>query len=208
MTIPEIDTVTALMLVGCSIASITDATTGKILNVLTGPMVVAGLALNAWAGNWEVGVWGFVLATQIHLPLFFARIEKGGDVKLLMGIGACMGPTFILNTSFWYACLYLMVGPLVLLYRKRVKNLFVVGAHLAKKAQGLSGEDDLAEPPPTTILWTAPVIFGAALAAWQSAYPAGSSLEIGTQWVKTLAIIYAVVWILYKIVRRKAPRKS
>lgn len=207
MTIPEIDTATALMLVGCSIASVTDATTGKILNVLTGPLVVAGLVVNAMAGNWELGVWGLVLATQIHLPLFFARIEKGGDVKLLMGIGACMGPTFILNTSFWYACLYLVVGPLVLLYRRRIKNLVVVGKHLAHKAMTSSDSEDAAAPPPTTILWTAPVIFGAALAAWLSGYPADSA-ETGVQWVKTLAILYAVLWVLFKFIRRKSPKKA
>ena len=208
MTIPEIDTATALMLVGCSIASMTDATTGKILNVLTGPLVVAGLIVNAMAGSWEIGVWGFVLATQIHLPLYFAKIEKGGDVKLLMGIGACMGPTFILNTSFWYAVLYLVIGPLVLLYRKRVKNLLVVGIHLANKAKGGPGSEDSADAPQTTTLWTAPVIFGAALAAWISTYPAGTSLEIGTRWGQVLTVIYVIGWVLYKVIRGKVPQKS
>jgi Flp pilus assembly protein protease CpaA len=206
MTIPEIDTATALMLVGCGIASITDATTGKILNVLTGPLVLGGLVLNAYLGDWQIGVWGLVLATQIHLPMYFLRIEKGGDVKLLMGIGACMGPAFILNTSFWYACLYLLVGPLVLLYRKRLKNLIVVSKHLAQQAASGVPLDPEAQAPTATILWTAPVIFGAVLAAWWTGYPTDPGL--GMILVKILAILYAGVFVVYKLLQWNTARKG
>jgi len=208
MTIPEIDTATALMFVGCGIATITDATTGKILNVLTGPLILGGLAVNAFLGEWQFGVWGLVLATLTHMPLYFLKVEKGGDVKLLMGIGACMGPAFVVNASFWYACLYLVVGPLVLLYRRRLKNLVSTIKHLVvegivkravlKKA-GLPNIES--QVPTTTILWTAPVIFGAVLIAWWTGYPIDQ--ELGLILAKILTVLGVGIFVVYTFVRSK-----
>ncbi len=158
-----------LMLAGCAIASWTDATTGKILNVLTGPMIAAGLLVNMVAGDATLGIYGFLAATVIHMPLWFANVEKGGDVKLLMGIGACVGAYELIETTFWFAALYLPVGIGVLIYRRRLGNLAKVGVHMAKKATGTAGEDE--EAPPATVLWTGPVISTAAVVAWLTDLP-------------------------------------
>ncbi|MFT4624741.1 MAG: Flp pilus assembly protein protease CpaA [Myxococcota bacterium] len=159
-----------LLLVGCAIASWTDARTGKILNTLTGPMILGGLLVNSALGDWTVGVYGFVAAAVLHYPMWMLGVEKGGDVKLLMGIGACVGAWELIETTFWYAALYIPVGIGVLIYRRRLANLVKVSAHIAKKATGTADEGDVA--PSATILWTAPVISLAAVGAWLTDIPA------------------------------------
>ncbi len=155
-----------IMLVGCAIASYTDATTGKILNVLTGPMILMGLVSHTLTGDWTFGLYGFLAAAALHYPLWMLGVEKGGDVKLLMGIGACVGWMELIETTFWYAAVYIPVGLAVLIYRKRLGNLAAVGKHVAKKASGQRTEES--DRPESTLLWTGPVISVAAVIAWVS----------------------------------------
>ena len=162
---PEI----GVMLVGCALASYTDSTTGKILNVLTGPMIIGGLLVHTFGGDWTLGVYGFLAATVIHYPLWMLGVEKGGDVKLLMGIGACVGAYELIETTFWFAALYIPVGFGVLMYRRRLGNVKNVALHMAKKATGAAAGDE--EAPPATILWTGPVISAAAVVAWLTDLP-------------------------------------
>lgn len=152
----------AALLVGCLIASYTDARTGKILNALTGPMILAGLLIHAGSGNVSFGVLGLVCAFAIHFPLWQVGIQKGGDAKLLLGIGALVGWVEVLETTFWYALLYIPAGLAVLIYRRRLGNLVTVGKHLAASAAGKAGDQPA---PAATVLWTAPVISAGALGA-------------------------------------------
>jgi Flp pilus assembly protein protease CpaA len=152
----------AALLVGCLLASYTDARTGKIFNALTGPMILAGLLIHGASGNLLFGVAGFFCALAIHLPLWQIGIQKGGDAKLLLGIGALVGWVELLETTFWYALLYIPASLAVLVYRRRLGNLVTVGKHLAASASGKAGDEPA---PAATVLWTAPVISAAALAA-------------------------------------------
>ena len=93
-------------------------------------------------------------------------LTVGGDVKLLMGIGACVGWMELIETTFWYAAVYIPVGLAVLIYRKRLGNLAAVGKHVAKKASGQRTEES--DRPESTLLWTGPVISVAAVIAWVS----------------------------------------
>ena len=162
LTIPVIIT-----LLGAAIAAFTDARTGKIYNKLTGPLILAGLITNIALGQPTVGLLGFLLATAIHMPTWFLQIQKGGDVKLIMGIGACMGWEFIASFTLYYALLYLVIGLLTLIVRGRMFNLYMLFAfHLKERIAAARDKDSSAEKPELhafepTILWTGPVIFGA-----------------------------------------------
>lgn len=164
LTIPVIIT-----LIGTAIAAFTDARTGKIYNKLTGPLILAGLITNIAMGQPTVGLLGFLFATAIHMPTWFLQIQKGGDVKLIMGIGACMGWEFILSFTLYYALLYLVVGILTLLVRGRLFNLYMLlSFHLKERIAAARSQDEEGEKPAvhafeSTILWTGPVIFGATL---------------------------------------------
>lgn len=148
------DPVTPLALVagiGCGYACWTDVRTGKILNALTFPMMAAGLLMNPVLAGWQVGVYGLLVAVALYYPLWLLKVQRGGDAKLWMGLGALLGPWFLLEASMWYAILYVPMGMSVLILRRRVGNLIAA-------AKG--------ERPEPTMLRTAPIITGAALFAF------------------------------------------
>lgn len=148
-------------LVGCAIAVVTDLRTGKIYNKLTLPMWALGLAMNASLSDWTVGLYGFLAAFALHYPLWVFGVQKGGDAKLLIGIGALMGWAFMLETSMYYALLYFPVGLAVLAMKGRLSNLVATIRYTADKARGIEGTP----PDEPTILITGPVIAAAALIA-------------------------------------------
>ena len=85
----------AVTLAGCLVATVTDMIERRILNTLTVPMMVLGIALHA---IWNpVGLGRFagllgLLAMGIPFFLLFAfKVVGAGDVKLLMGVGALIG---------------------------------------------------------------------------------------------------------------------
>lgn len=77
----------------------TDVRWGKIFNRLTMPAIVLGLIINSLTG----GIDGFVhsiAGVGLGLGLFLiscllGRILGGGDIKLLMAVGALQGPKFL-----------------------------------------------------------------------------------------------------------------
>ena len=89
------------------VAIYTDIRWGKIFNVLTVPVVVVGLVLNfVWGGS--AGLVRSAEGIGLGLALFlvsalFGRLLGGGDVKLLMAIGALQGPYFLMWTLFYMA---------------------------------------------------------------------------------------------------------
>ncbi|MEZ4321580.1 MAG: A24 family peptidase [Myxococcota bacterium] len=154
----------AVMAVGCLIAIYTDVRWGKIYNWTTMPMMALGLAMNVTVGAWWVGVMGFAVAFVIHYALFRAGIQKGGDTKLMMGIGALLGAHFALEASIWYAVFYVPAGLAVLTLKGRLGNLFKVVQYESARKSGAEGEE--LERPEETLLRTAPVIAFAAFAAF------------------------------------------
>ena len=76
-------------------ASATDLWKFKVYNALTFPTLVLGLAVSAWLGGFA-GLFSSLLGAALGLGLlvvFFAAGGVGaGDVKLLMAVGAWLGP--------------------------------------------------------------------------------------------------------------------
>ncbi len=74
-------------------AAVLDLRTGRIPNKLTLGGLIAGLLLRAFDGIEPLahGVLGAGLALLIALPFFAVRALGGGDVKLLIVVGAFMG---------------------------------------------------------------------------------------------------------------------
>lgn len=163
-----------LLLVGLLIACWTDVKTGLISNRLNGRLIVAGIILLSLSGELLAPWLGIGLALLIHFPLWVIQVEKGGDAKLMMAVGALSGWRLMFETTLWCAVLYLPVGLLALGMMGRLKNLLPAVAHGLRKSTGwlpeflqpyaagaralAPGEISNEAPPEVTMLKTAPVI--------------------------------------------------
>jgi len=148
---------------GLVIASFTDLREQKIYNWLTFPMIALGLAVNATIGEGLLfAAVGLGVAFAVHFVLFVVGVERAGDSKLAMGIGALLGWSFMLESTLWTLVLLIPVGLLVLTVKGNLGNLAKVAHHLAAKAQGVES----AKPPPLTLMAFGPTMAVAALVAW------------------------------------------
>lgn len=148
------------LFVGMGIATSTDLRSGRIPNALTGSMMVLGLVFALVQGAVVDAIFGIGLAFAIHFPLWLLRVVKAGDVKLLMGAGALVGPALVLEITVWCALLYLPVGLAMLAFQGRLGNIAATVKWGVSMARGVH----MARPEPT-MLRTAPVIAAASLAA-------------------------------------------
>ncbi len=140
---------------GLLIAALTDLRNGRIPNALTFPMIAMGVGTHILVGSEPLlGVIGCGAAFVLHFLLFALGIEKAGDAKLMMGVGACVGWAEMLETTAWWALLYLPIGLLVLAARGRLGNLVAAARWSARRAMG----QDAGERPEATMLIAGPVI--------------------------------------------------
>lgn len=162
MSVQDLDIfgITAGVVLAFSVVS--DLREQKIPNVLTGPLVTMGLVLNIGYGRPLDGVYGLLAACVVHFPLWAVGIQKGGDAKLMMGIGALFGWRLLLEATMWEAIVYVPTGLIALAVLGKLGNLVAAFRYSYKKAQGV----DAGEPPAPTYLPTAPVI----ALAWALAY--------------------------------------
>src|SRR5687768_9928709 len=82
------------------IAAATDLHARRIPNSLTFSMILSGIAVNAAAVGPASGLQsllGFAAGFALMLVLFALGALRGGDVKLMAGIGAWMGPEVVLK---------------------------------------------------------------------------------------------------------------
>jgi len=108
ITITVVKTSLAVLLVAAAVY--TDVRWGKIFNHLTMPAIALGLVINSLTG----GIDGFVHSVAgvgLGLGLFLmscllGRILGGGDIKLLMAVGALQGPGFLA----WTICYTAIIG--------------------------------------------------------------------------------------------------
>ncbi len=81
-------------------AAIIDGMKLKVPNWLTFHFVVGGLAYAAWMAGWAGLTWslaGMTLGLMLLMPLYAIGGMGAGDVKLLAGVGAWMGPALTLG---------------------------------------------------------------------------------------------------------------
>jgi len=93
-----------LAVIGTFVAMVTDSRTGKIPNVLTFPLMVAGLALNGWwfgASGAGYSFFALCLGIVFYLPFAMVGAFGMGDVKLMAAIGALGGVRFVIG-AFLY----------------------------------------------------------------------------------------------------------
>lgn len=150
-----------LLALGLGFACYTDLTDGKIPNRLTGPLLLSGLIAQALLGDPLAGWIGALAAFAVHFGLFAVGVVKGGDAKLMIGVGALVGWREMLEATLWELILLVPVGLAVLALKGRLANLIHAAHYAAARAQGRAS----GEAPPTTPMIFAPVIALAVLLA-------------------------------------------
>lgn len=156
-----------VLLLGMAVAAVTDARTGRIPNALNLLLMALGLVWWVAQGDPVFSLVGLVSAFVLHYLLWRLGIEKAGDAKLFMGIGAALGWAGMLEATAWSAVVYLPVGLGLLAVQGRLPNLVAAVRYTVLKAQGV----DPGEAPEPTMLRTAPII------------AVGGALAIFTDWI-------------------------
>jgi prepilin peptidase CpaA len=120
----------------------------KVYNILTYPLLIAGLVYRASAGGvggLADGVLGGLLGLGVLLPFFVLGGTGGGDVKLMAALGAWLGVPLTL-VVFLASCLAAgLCAVLVVLARGRVREAWdsvrVFWFRLRAVARYLAAED-------------------------------------------------------------------
>lgn len=80
-------------------AAVIDGMKLKVPNWLTFHFAAGGLAFSAWMGGWHGLMFSFAglsLGLALLMPLHMIGGMGAGDVKLLAGVGAWMGPVIVI----------------------------------------------------------------------------------------------------------------
>lgn len=106
---------TVVALAAALVAAVTDAWRYRIYNALTGPLLISGLIYHGVATD-GTGLVPSVLGTCVGFgPMALLYLSGGlgaGDVKLMAGLGAWLGPVMAVHVLFasWFAAgLYAVV---------------------------------------------------------------------------------------------------
>ncbi len=106
-----------------SVAAIVDVRSRRIPNWLSGAALLAGLLVHAWqdgVNGMLMALAGAALGLAILLPLYAIHAMGAGDVKLLTGIGALVGPYMLVSVAVYALLAGGVMSLIVLAHRRRL----------------------------------------------------------------------------------------
>ena len=112
----------AVLAVALLIAVVTDLRSQKIYNWLTFTLMLAGLGFGLATGELRTAAMGLGVAFVLHFALFAMGVDRAGDAKLMMGVGAMVGVVDMLEASLWAFVLFAPMGLAVLAIRGKLGN--------------------------------------------------------------------------------------
>ena len=101
------------------------------------------------------------MAFALHFAIYALGVERAGDAKLMMGVGALQGWSLMLESTFWTLLLLFPVGLAVLALRGRLRNFWHTIQYSYRKALGYPVEP----PKEQTMMAFGPVIAVAVVVA-------------------------------------------
>ena len=167
--------VTAVLLV----TIFTDLKSQKIANKFTLPMWPVGILYHIAFSTlpWYEGLLGFGVAFPLHFILWQLGIDKGGDAKLMIGIGACLGWKIMLASTIWAWIAMLPVGIVVVAISGKLGNFLRSIKYLLTFPYYKLMKLDPGPAPEQTYIPKAPIIAVATLLAttttWMQEYVIG-----------------------------------
>jgi prepilin peptidase CpaA len=106
-----------LATVVATVALVNDARYRRIPNWLTGGSVLLGLVVHGVTGGGlglAVSVFGTCLGFSVLFPFYLLRVMGAGDVKLLAGLGALVGPHVLVSIVIFGALAGGVIAALIL----------------------------------------------------------------------------------------------
>jgi prepilin peptidase CpaA len=149
-------TFTGCALLCASVASFHDVRDRRIPNVLSGPAIVAGLAIHAAVGGWSgLGDSAFagLVAGAVSLVFWIVGGMGAGDVKLMAAVGCITGffplQMVLISTAITGGLFALGLSVYHGRLRETLHNVVVLAAH--HRRRGLEQHPDLNLQSPRTI---------------------------------------------------------
>lgn len=105
------------------LATVTDLLEHKIYNVLTFPMMIAGILGHLFGGTWWEGIAATVAVGAPFFLLYAVNILKAGDVKLFMAVGALLGLKLGGMAAVCSVIAWAPIGILIILSNRELKRL-------------------------------------------------------------------------------------
>jgi prepilin peptidase CpaA len=151
-------------------AALLDVRSRRIPNALTVSAIVAGLVFRAPLGFGAVGggLLGVGLALVLAAPMFALGALGGGDVKLLAGVGAFMGPKQLVGACLLIALLGGVVALVDAMRRGALRAVLLNIFYMVSRwmsPEGRKLEATLFPPGRLTIPYGVPIAVGA-MAWW------------------------------------------
>jgi prepilin peptidase CpaA len=106
-----------------TIALITDVRYRRIPNWLTGGSLLLGIGLNGLLGGLHglaMTLFGACLGLSVLFPFYLLRVMGAGDVKLLAGLGALVGPRTLVSIVIFSALAGGVMAAIMLARRGRL----------------------------------------------------------------------------------------
>ncbi len=151
-----------------AVCTYTDARFGKVRNVATMPALALGLAINGLFGGWAglaSSAQGIALALGLFLVVsILGRVMGAGDAKLLMAVGALVGPVVLIWAVVYGALAGGAIALILALAKGRLKRE-VVGLvmSLAGRLTG-TAKLDYSQSDSLRIPYAIPLAVGAVMA--------------------------------------------
>ena len=161
----------AVVLLALAVAVYTDLSRRKIPNALSMPLWGIGVVYYAVAFfvvdgvSWWTGLLGLAIMFPVHFLLFALGIDRGGDAKLMIGVGACLGWWMGLEATVWAILLMLPVGLVYATLTGKLLNVWRTFTWLGRSVIDRAMQLDPGEKPESTLIPKAPVIAVSVLVA-------------------------------------------
>lgn len=124
----------AAALAGAAISAYTDLKTGRIKNTVTFPMIAFGWGWSFALGGWQGFGANALVSCAVGAVSTLAGKMGPGDVKLILGIAACLEPPLSL---FFGAFLFMALAVSAVFVRLKAHNFRLKAALAAMRAEAL-----------------------------------------------------------------------